>query len=292
MKESIENLVIDKNGIYIDCTFGAGGHSAQILKKLTPNGRLFSFDLDEESKIISKKIKQQNFKFTLDNFKNISNYFCENQVSGVLLDCGVSSPQIDTSHRGFSFNKDAPLDMRFGKTIRNDAKKIVNNYSIDELTSIFKNFGQEEESRKIAKQISIEREKNEIQTTFQLAGLIRKTKKKYTKNNPATKVFQAIRMEINDEVGNLRCCLQALEKILKKPGRALIITFHSIEDRIIKDYISTDIPLHERDLPLKDDSVAKSKFKLLATIFPSAQELQSNKRSRSAKLRVLEKYEN
>ena len=99
-------------------------------------------------------------------------------------------------------------------------------------------------------------------------------------------------MEINDEVGNLRCCLQALEKILKKRGRALIITFHSIEDRIIKDYISTDIPLHERDLPLKDDSVAKSKFKLLATIFPSAQELQSNKRSRSAKLRVLEKYEN
>ena len=190
MKESIDNLVIDKNGIYIDCTFGAGGHSAQILKKLTPNGRLFSFDLDEESQTISKKIKQQNFKFTLDNFKNISNYFCENQVSGVLVDCGVSSPQLDTSHRGFSFNKDAPLDMRFGKTIRNDAKKIVNNYSIDELTSIFKNFGQEEESRKIAKQISIEREKNEIQTTFQLAGLIRKTKKNTLKIIQQQKSFK------------------------------------------------------------------------------------------------------
>ena len=171
MKESIENLVIDKNGIYIDCTFGAGGHSAQILKKLTPNGRLFSFDLDEESQTISKKIKQQNFKFTLDNFKNISNYFCENQVSGVLVDCGVSSPQLDTSHRGFSFNKDAPLDMRFGKTIRNDAKKIVNNYSIDELTSILKILGRKKSLERLLNKFQLKEKKMRSKPHFNLLDL-------------------------------------------------------------------------------------------------------------------------
>ncbi|MDA0345688.1 MAG: 16S rRNA (cytosine(1402)-N(4))-methyltransferase RsmH, partial [Proteobacteria bacterium] len=218
-QEALDSLVNDVDGKYVDCTFGQGGHSRGILSLLSTKGALASFDLDELAEIEAKKIKNPNFTFHKTNFKNIADHFNDNELDGILIDCGVSSPQIDEPKRGFSFMKDGPLDMRFGEQLQMSCESIVNNYPYEELVRIFKEYGEEIESKRIAREIIAKREQDRIVSTKQLSSLIENVKKIKTKKNPATKVFQALRIEVNQELDNLKICLDNAKRLLKKNGK-------------------------------------------------------------------------
>ena len=237
----------------------------------------------------AKKIANPNFTFHKTNFKNIADHFNDNELDGILIDCGVSSPQIDEPKRGFSFMKDGPLDMRFGEQLQMSCESIVNNYPYEELVRIFKEYGEEIESKRIAREIIAKREQDRIVSTKQLSSLIENVKKIKTKKNPATKVFQALRIEVNQELDNLKICLDNAKRLLKKNGRLVVISFHSLEDRIVKNCFKIEQYLHEKDLPLINEKVQKKEFLVSSVITPDECELASNVRSRSAKMRVVTK---
>lgn len=288
-QKTLDSLINNVNGKYVDCTFGQGGHSRGILSRLSTKGALASFDLDELAEIEAKKIKNPNFSFHKTNFKNITDYFSDNELDGILIDCGVSSPQIDEPSRGFSFMKDGPLDMRFGKEAEVSCENIINDYAYEDLERIFKEYGEEIESKRIAKEIVTKREQNRIVSTKQLSSIIEDIKKIKTKKNPATKVFQALRIEVNKELDNLRICLDSAKRLLRKNGRLVVISFHSLEDRIVKNCFKTEERLHEKDLPLFSEQVQKKKFSVSNVITPEKHELTLNIRARSAKMRVVTK---
>ncbi len=291
LKETIDLLNIRGNGKYIDATLGYAGHSSEILRGLEKEGFLFAFDQDEEAIKFSKERLNKinsNFKIFHTNFKNMKDYVDE-KVDGILFDLGVSSPQLDNSERGFSYHSDAPLDMRMDKRQSLSAYEVVNNYDLIKLIQIFFEYGEEKYSKVIAKAIVNNRP---INTTLELAEVIKASVPESYRNSahPARKVFQAIRIEVNKELEILTESINNAFDLLNSGGRLAIITFHSLEDRIVKKVFKklTDEDEISKKLPIVE---TKQKAKLITKkpIIPSDSELEENRRSRSAKLRVIEK---
>ena len=291
LNESIESLNIKGNGKYIDATLGYAGHSSEILRRLEKEGFLFAFDQDEEAvKFSTEKLNKinSNFKIFHTNFKNMKEYIDE-KVDGILFDLGVSSPQLDETERGFSYHNDAKLDMRMDKRQKLTAYDVVNNYDLEKLIKIFYEYGEEKYSRNIAREIIKNRP---INTTLELAEIIKSSVPEKYRNSahPARKVFQAIRIEVNQELEILEQSLLDAFSLLNSGGRISVITFHSLEDRIVKNVFKK---LTEEDEVSKKLPTTKTnqKAKLITKkpIIPSEEELEKNRRSRSAKLRVIEK---
>ena len=291
LNESIESLNIKGNGKYIDATLGYAGHSSEILRRLEKEGFLFAFDQDEEAvKFSTEKLNKinSNFKIFHTNFKNMKEYIDE-KVDGILFDLGVSSPQLDETERGFSYHNDAPLDMRMDKRQKLTAYDVVNNYNLEKLIKIFYEYGEEKYSRNIAREIIKNRP---INTTLELAEIIKSSVPEKYRNSahPARKVFQAIRIEVNQELEILEQALLDAFSLLNSGGRISVITFHSLEDRIVKNVFKK---LTEEDEVSKKLPTTKTnqKAKLITKkpIISSEEELEKNRRSRSAKLRVIEK---
>lgn len=291
--ESINGLNIKPDGTYIDCTLGYAGHSGEILKRLETEGFLFAFDQDEEAVNFSyDKLSKigNNFKIFHTNFRNIKECITD-KVDGILFDLGVSSPQLDDASRGFSFHKDAPLDMRMDKRQELDAYKVVNTYPLEKLIDILYIYGEEVNAKSIAKGIISNRP---INTTLELADVIKENVpiSYRKKSNPCRKTFQAIRIEVNSELSILEKSLLDAFSLLKPNGRMCVITFHSLEDRIVKNVFkklcSDDI--NSKNLPVVPlEMRAKAKLITKKPIIPSGNELELNNRSRSAKLRIIEK---
>ena len=298
LKESIDGLNIKENGIYVDCTLGFAGHSKEILKRIT-RGCLFAFDQDIVAvEASTKKLKEigSNFKIFNTNFVNLKQSLEEENITGVdgiLFDLGVSSPQLDVDERGFSYHNDAKLDMRMNRTNKLSAYEVVNNYSQEELTNIFFKYGEEEYSRSIAKKIVEKRQEKSIETTLELVEIIKEAvpEKRKRKSHPAKKVFQAIRIEVNNELEVFTNALKDAIELLNPGGRICVITFHSLEDRICKQIFKKYSKIDDKvkGLPVIPDEF-KPKLKLIGkAIEPSNNEVESNNRSRSAKLRIAEK---
>ncbi|MCI5840119.1 MAG: 16S rRNA (cytosine(1402)-N(4))-methyltransferase RsmH [Peptoniphilaceae bacterium] len=297
LNETIENLNIKPDGIYVDCTLGAGGHSKEILKNLK-NGFLIGFDQDEEA-IKAAKINLKEYKdkiiFINENFKYFDSELSKlgvDKIDGALMDIGISSYQIDNGQRGFSYMNDGILDMRMDKRIEKDARYIVNNYSIDQLQNIFSKYGEERFSRTIAKAIVKSRKIKEIKTTFELRDVVRKNIFS-NEVHPEKRIFQALRIEVNDELGVLDRTIEKIADRLNKEGRLCIITFHSLEDRIVKEkfkYLNKNC-ICPPELPVCKCGSNHRKLKIITKkpIIASNQELKINKRSHSAKLRVAER---
>ena len=299
LNESIENLNIKEDGIYVDCTLGFAGHSKEILKRIK-KGKLFAFDQDGEAINYSKKILDQisgNYEIIKSNFAFIKSELDKRgieKVDGVLFDLGVSSVQLDEAERGFSFHKDAKLDMRMDTDQSFSAYDVVNDYSKEELEKIFFNYGEEKYSRSIASAIVRERENKKIETTLELTEIIRESvPEKYRRaHHPARKVFQAIRIEVNKELDVFTKALNDAIDMLNPGGRICVITFHSLEDRICKKIFKekSEIDSVFKGLPDKDIPLEyRPELKLITKIKPSKKELADNNRSRSSILRVAEK---
>lgn len=298
-KECISGLNIKPDGLYIDGTIGLAGHSSEILKQI-PNGYLIGFDQDDYAICESNKklkIVGENYKVIRDNFCNIKKDLNEMgifEVDGILLDLGVSSPQIDNGERGFSFMKDASLDMRMDNRNTLTAKKIVNEYSYNNLLKIFFEYGEEKFSKNIAKKIIEYRENKEIEGTLELVNIIRQSvrEKYFMTNHPERRIFQALRIEVNSELDVLNKFLPDAINLLKKGGRLCVITFHSLEDKIVKKTFKklSDIDEKVKGLPNIPDEY-KPLIKLVNTkpIAASDKELAENSRSKSAKLRIVER---
>lgn len=298
-KECLDNLNIKENGVYVDATVGYAGHSKSILERVK-KGYLFAFDEDANAVSYSIEVLNQvsdNFKVFKENFVNMKSVLNDvgiNKVDGILFDLGFSSPQIDDETRGFSFMVDGPLDMRMDKDNTKTAKDIIMNYSENELSDIFFRFGEEKLSKVIAKKIVDERKVNEIDRTMQLVEIIKSAvgANYFYKNHPERKIFQAIRIECNKELEVLEKVLPDAINMLNKGGRICVITFHSLEDKIVKSIFKKYSQVNDmvKGLPVIPDEY-KPLIKLVNNkpILPSDKELEENSRSRSAKLRVIER---
>lgn len=301
LDEVIENINIQPNKNYIDATVGLGGHSKEILKLNGPKGKLLGIDLDKDSLEHSKNFLKEFGKRVIlvnESYTNIEKIVKEKKfgkVSGILLDLGLSSLQLDISKRGFSFQKDEPLDMRFNKTQNLTAREIINTYREKKLKEIFSQYGQEPQAQRIAKRICNARKEREINTTKELVNIVRNSVHKsriHKRKHFATQVFMALRIAVNNEFQNIKEVLGQAISILEKSGRLAIITFHSLEDRIVKEFIK-----HEsKDCvcpPKFPKCICKHKSRVKVinkrAIKPSIEEININPRSRSAQLRVIEK---
>lgn len=299
LNESIDGLNLKEDGIYVDCTLGYAGHSSEILKRVR-RGRLFAFDQDNKAiEFSSKKLKDigDNFEIIKSNFVHIKEELEKrniDKVDGILFDLGVSSPQLDETERGFSYHNDARLDMRMDQEQELSAYVVVNTYSENELANIFFKYGEEKYSRSIAKNIVRSRDVKPIETTLELVEVIKSSVPEKAKRDkhPARKVFQAIRIEVNNELGILDKTMRDSLSMLNVGGRLAVITFHSLEDRIIKNIFKevTEIDPKVKGLPNIPDSYLPD-FKLVnnKAIIPSDMELENNNRSRSSKLRIIER---
>ena len=301
LNETIEGLNIKPDGIYVDLTLGRGGHSKEVLKRLT-SGRLISFDKDETA-IEESKINLAEFseKFTgiHDDFRNFRKNLDDlgiDKIDGIMADLGVSSPQFDDVSRGFSYKDDAKLDMRMDRRQKFSAYELINTYPLAELTHVFREYGEDKFSYQIAKKIVEIRTKKPIETTSQLVEIIKSVKPQkelMKKGHPAKQIFQAIRIEVNDELGALKVALKDVLTSLKIGGRACFITFHSLEDRLVKNAFNEVSKVEgtrhnvfalptEKDLP--DFKLVNNKV-----IIATQKELEINPRSKSAKLRIIER---
>jgi len=238
--------------------------------------------------IASKEIKYGNFNFIHDNFRNLDRYFDNSSISGAIIDCGLSSPQLDSPDRGFSFQKKGPLDMRFNNQSGMTCSDIVNKYKEEEISHILWAYGEEEESRRIAKAIVERRSDKPFTNTLDLSDLIKRIKKIRTKKHAATKSFQALRIAVNNEVHNLEECLQELKKKIIKGGKIVVISFHSLEDRLVKNAFKEKINIHEKRIPIIEEEKNLT-YRTHKLIYPTKDEVKMNIRSRSAKMRVIEK---
>ena len=299
LKETIDGLNIKPDGIYVDGTIGGAGHSKEIIKKLSSKGFLIGIDRDEEAlKAAKENLKEyNNFKLihgNHDDIKEILEDIGIEKVDGILLDLGISSYQIDEKKRGFSYTGDERLDMRMDRTQKLSAYEVVNGYKEDRLSQIIYRYGEEKFSRKIARNICIEREKKPIETTKELADIIAKSVPASREGHPAKKTFQAIRIEVNNEIEPLNKTVQDSIECLKNEGRLCIITFHSLEDRAVKEaYINAEGRCTcPKDLPYCVCG-AKSYGKIInkKPIEATEEELKNNSRAQSAKLRIFERRE-
>lgn len=299
LKESIELLNIKSDGIYVDLTLGRGGHSSEILKRLK-TGHLYSFDMDEEAIEKSRgRLEKVGSNFTI--IKSNFAYFVEkleelgvNKVDGILIDLGVSSPQFDEGERGFSYRFDGPLDMRMDLSNPLSAAEIVNTYSLEDLTRIFRNYGEDQDSYRVAKKIVNVRETKRIETTFELVDIIKSAKPGKSlekKGHPAKQIFQALRIETNHELDNLESVLSGFEKTLAPKGRIAIISFHSLEDRLVKEKFRSLTVIegsrHELIPTLGEEAPYINLTR--KPIRASEVELSENHRSTSALLRAIER---
>ena len=301
LKEAIENLSIKEDGIYVDLTLGRAGHSSEILKRLT-TGKLIAFDKDEQAIIESQSKLEaisENFEIVREDFRNFKDVLLKKNIThvdGILVDLGVSSPQFDEDERGFSYKGSARLDMRMDTRQSFSAYDVVNMYSLNDLARVFRSYGEDKYSYQIAKRIVEIRESHPIETTDQLVDIIKEVKPQrelQKKGHPAKQIFQALRIEVNDELGALEEMLSRALDTLNVSGRMVVITFHSLEDRIVKNAFAAVSKVEGSRhnvfaLPSAED---EPKYRLVnnKVIVPSEQEMNDNPRSKSAKMRVIER---
>ncbi|HTR41337.1 MAG TPA: 16S rRNA (cytosine(1402)-N(4))-methyltransferase RsmH [Pseudomonadales bacterium] len=297
-EEALDALKPTPRGCFVDGTIGGGGHAERILAASSPTGWLFGCDRDGAAvEAAGKRLEKfaGRFEIRRGNYSEMASWIPAASCDGVILDLGVSSPQLDLAGRGFSFQNEGPLDMRMDSRQALTAADLVNSAGVEELAKIFWEFGGERESRRFARAITHDRAQRKFETTTQLAGLIERISPRGgKKTHPATKVFQALRIAVNDEMGSLKSGLEAAGKILKPGGRLAVITFHSLEDRVVKEFgreKSRDYTFSgEVDVPeLRSPRAPEMKWVSRKAIMPGEVELKENPRSRSAQLRVLEK---
>ena len=302
LHETIDMLDVKPEGIYVDATLGGAGHSEYLLSKLSEKGHLYAFDQDQNAinnaqKRLAPYIEKGMVTFIKDNFRHLKDRLHDlgvTEIDGICYDLGVSSPQLDQRERGFSYKKDAPLDMRMNQEANLTAYEVVNHYDYHELVRIFFKYGEDKFSKQIARKIEQAREQKPIETTTELAEIIKSAKpakELKKKGHPAKQIFQAIRIEVNDELGAADESIQQAMDMLALDGRISVITFHSLEDRLTKQLFkeasTVEVP---KGLPFIPDDL-KPKMELVSRkpILPSKEELEANNRSHSAKLRVARK---
>ena len=289
LNEVIEGLKISPKGVYIDATFGGGGHSKGILAMLNKEGRLLSFDQDEDT--YENKINDSRFEFISANFNHLSQYlkyYGIESVDGVLADFGVSSHHFDVASRGFSIRKKGRLDMRMNQNQKLDAHYIINNYEEEDLNNLFFKYGEVRNSKKISKQILSTREKRDINTTSDLVELLKPLMPFRYQKKFLAQIFQAIRIEVNNEIEVLKSFLEQATKSLKTGGRIVCISYHSLEDRCVKRYIQFGNFEGKDEKDFYGNSLRVLK-KVGRVVVPSEKEIKINKRARSAKMRIAEK---
>ena len=290
LQESIDGLDIKPDGVYVDVTFGGGGHSREILNRLEENGHLYSFDQDEDAE--KNKFDDERFTFVRSNFRYLKNwmrYYGVDHIDGLLADLGVSSHHFDDETRGFSFRFDAPLDMRMNKRAGITAADIINHYNEEQLSDIFYIYGELKNARKIASVIAKARTEKAIETTGDLMTITEKLFQREREKKELAKLFQALRIEVNHEMDALKEMLNGAREVLCQGGRLSVITYHSLEDRIVKNIIKAG----NAEGKVKQDFFGRieAPFRQVTNkiITPSDEEQQRNPRSRSAKLRIAEK---
>jgi len=290
LKESVDGLNIKPNGTYVDCTFGGGGHSREILSRLNADGRLVAFDQDAEA--LANRPDDKRLTLVHGNFKYLRNYLrFENagHVDGILADLGVSGHHFDSQTRGFSFRFDSPLDMRMNQQADFSAQDIVNQYSVDQLASMFRMYGELDNAGRVAWLIDNCRKQKKIATVGQLKEAIEQVTPQKAATKFLAKVFQALRIEVNHEMDALKEMLEQTAEVIKPGGRLVVITYHSLEDRLVKNYIKNGKFDGQAEKDLYGNVNVPFKMENRKVIVPDNQELDENSRSRSAKLRIAEK---
>lgn len=291
LDESISALIGSPKGIYADATFGGGGHTSEILRRIDPEGRVISFDRDSDA--IANKPDDDRLTLIRSDFRWIQNHIIHqgyrDGIDGILADLGVSSHQFDTAERGFSFRYEAPLDMRMNQEAQTTAADIVNTYSMEDLEKIFRLYGEVDNSRKIAQLICKARELSPINTTGELGKAIESVLPKFAEHKFLAKVYQALRIEVNQEMKSLEKFLIGAAKSLKPGGKLVIITYHSLEDRMVKNFIKAGNIDGKVEKDFYGNATAPLKAVNRKPILPQEEEIASNTRARSAKLRIAEK---
>ena len=290
LKESVDGLNISEGGTFVDVTFGGGGHSKEILERLDAEGKLFGFDQDKDAE--ANSLEDGRFELVKQNFRYLKNYlkfYRAVPVDGVLADLGVSSHQFNEGERGFSIRFEGPLDMRMNQGIDLTAAKIVNEYSEQDLIRIFKEYGEVKNARSLVGEIIGRRESGDILTTQDLIEVIEVCVPERIKNKYLAQVFQALRIEVNDELKALREMLEQSYEVLKPGGRLSVITYHSLEDRLVKNFIKKGKFEGELEKDFFGNPQLKFKQVNRKPILPTAEEIKNNNRARSAKLRIAEK---
>ena len=291
LDESISALIGSPKGIYADATFGGGGHTSEILRRIDPEGRVISFDRDSDA--IANKPDDERLTLIRSDFRWIQNHIIHqgyrDGIDGILADLGVSSHQFDTAERGFSFRYEAPLDMRMNQEAQTTAADIVNGYSMEDLEKILRLYGEVDNSRKIAQLICKAREISPINTTGELGKAIESVLPKFAEHKFLAKVYQALRIEVNQEMKSLEKFLIGAAKSLKPGGKLVIITYHSLEDRMVKNFIKAGNIDGKVEKDFYGNATAPLKAVNRKPILPQEEEIASNTRARSAKLRIAEK---
>jgi 16S rRNA (cytosine1402-N4)-methyltransferase len=289
LEESLDFLLNDLSGSYLDLTFGRGSHSQEILNRLSPSGRLFAVDRDLEAVSYGKdNITDKRFKIFHANYSQIDLLFSGQQFNGILLDLGTCSTHLDNHSRGFSFQGEGPLDMRMDTSQGFSAASFLNESTEQEISDVIYKYGEEKASKKIAKAIVEFRNHTLIDSTSDLVKIIEGVLKRTGKKHPATKTFQAIRIHVNNELEHLEIALSKLSQLLNKKGVIAVISFHSLEDRIVKNFFKPNIQSLPKDIPI--NNIVKENFHCIKKkVKPSAEEIKRNPRSRSAVMRVYSK---
>lgn len=290
LHESVSGLNIKESGVYVDATLGGGGHTREILSHLGPKGRLMVFDRDSDA--LANAPKDERVIVVHNNFRYVHHfvqYYGFEGVDGILADLGVSSHQFDTSERGFSFRFDAPLDMRMNTKSKRDAKAILNEYNEEEIAKLLKLYGEVDNSRKVANLICSARAKSPITTTGELTEALKKVLPPVAEHKFLAKIYQALRIEVNGEMESLQYFLKGAERSLKPGGRLSVITYHSLEDRMVKNFIKTGSVDGNEEKDLYGRRLATIKSVNKKPILPPDMEIAQNTRARSAKLRIGEK---
>lgn len=286
LKESVDALVENQGGVYVDCTFGGGGHSREILSRLNEEGRLVSFDQDEDA--VANKLNDERFTLVMQNFRFLKNnlrYHGHKKVNGILADLGVSSHQFDTPERGFSTRFNGDLDMRMNQASKLTAAKLINEYEEQRLADVFYYYGELKNSRRLAREIVAERAKGPIQTIEQLKGIFHYIPKNI-ENKFLAQLFQALRIEVNDEMAALREMLQQCAEVIEPGGKLVVISYHSLEDRLVKRFMKNGMFEGEPERDVFGNWDTPFKPVQSKVIVPTEQEIEENPRARSAKMRV------
>ena len=290
LDESVSALIGSPSGIYADATFGGGGHTSEILRRLSPEGRVIAFDRDSDA--LANAPKDERVIVVHNNFRYVHHfvqYYGFEGVDGILADLGVSSHQFDTSERGFSFRFDAPLDMRMNTKSKRDAKAILNEYDEEEIAKLLKLYGEVDNSRKVANLICSARAKSPITTTGELTEALKKVLPPVAEHKFLAKIYQALRIEVNGEMESLQYFLKGAERSLKPGGRLSVITYHSLEDRMVKNFIKAGNIEGKVEKDFYGNATAPLKAVNRKPILPQESEIAENTRARSAKLRIAEK---
>ena len=289
LEASVNGLAIKKNGVYVDVTFGGGGHSRKILQHLGPEGKLFAFDQDKDA--LSNTVDDHRFTLINENFRFMKRFLRLHgvkEVDGILADFGVSSYQFDAPERGFSIRFDAPLDMRMNQDEDVSAKTIINSYSEEDLKRLFWEYGELRTAPALARTIVAAREDQPIQTTFELKNLLNKYLPRGKQNKILAQIYQAIRIEVNNELDVLKSFLMGSKEVLKTDGRLSVISYHSLEDRLVKRFIRNGMFEGEPERDMFGNFTVPFK-KIGKLIVPTNEEIKINNRARSAKLRIAQK---